>query len=275
MARIPRKEQKVFASSLTVSGNVAVFGSLAAGAPAYSADPAVIQSLSQFLGGFTAGVVGNNSPAIQDLNALMLVVTQQLAYILQEGVPEWDAATTYYVGDIVKKVGGSMLYRSLTNANVGNAVTDSNNWQACITSVPASAITAGSQVVAVDAANHKIIFGNQQADPDGCYDPATGVYTVPVTGFYNAAATLQIDNGTAAAGTVEFSMRLVVNGVVVRSKGESVPNPAGARWYPSAAWLAVPLSAGDLVEIDLFAQDGVNTGNVSVSNSDFGIHKTS
>ena len=127
MAEIPRKHQKIFGSSLTPTGNVAVWGSLAAGAPAFSNDPDVIQSLSNFGQGFNGEVVGNSSPALEDLNGLMLLVTQQIAYVLQSGLAEWSADTTYWQSNFARI--GSTIYLSLTNNNIGNnPATDTNNW---------------------------------------------------------------------------------------------------------------------------------------------------
>ena len=125
MPALPRKTQKIFGSSLVPSGNVAVWGSLAAGAPAYSGDLATIQSAS-WLTGLNNALVGNRSPAQEDLNGLFLTITQQLAYLLSSGIPEWDTGTTYYVGQFVRVAGA--LYVSTTNNNTGNVVTDTNNW---------------------------------------------------------------------------------------------------------------------------------------------------
>lgn len=123
---IPRTTQKVFGNGLTVSGNVAVWGSLAAGVPAYSGDPATIQSAA-FEQGLNGAVVGNKSPAIQDLNGLFYALTAQLAYLFQNGIAEWDVATTYYTNRLCRV--GPVLFISLTNSNVGNdPTTDTNNW---------------------------------------------------------------------------------------------------------------------------------------------------
>ena len=126
MSTIPRVEQKVFGGSLTPSGNIAQYGSLAAGAPAYSGDAAAIQT-SAWLNGMTASLVGNRSPSWQDLNGLFYVLTQQMAYVLQAGVPEWLTTTAYGVNCFVR-VGGD-LYVSLTDPNVGNApASNPTNW---------------------------------------------------------------------------------------------------------------------------------------------------
>lgn len=128
MSALSRIVQKVFGSSLVASGNVAVFGSLQAGAPAYSNDPATIQSLPGFLSGFNGAVVGNNAPAIQDMNGLMLLVTHQIAYMLQTGMPAWSASETYFLNGFCQVDGE--VYVSLTNDNLNNdPVTDTNNWQ--------------------------------------------------------------------------------------------------------------------------------------------------
>jgi hypothetical protein len=66
------------------------------------------------------------SPAQEDLNGLFLTITQQLAYILSSGIPEWDSTTTYYIGQFVR-VGG-VLYVSIADSNVGNVVTNTNKW---------------------------------------------------------------------------------------------------------------------------------------------------
>ncbi len=128
MAKLPRKNMKLFGSTATVSGQMGVFGSLAAGSAAYSSDPDVIQSLSNYLTGWFGAIVGSNSPAIQDMNALCFLFAYQLAYCMQTGVPEWNAATTYYVGSVVNN-GGRKLYQSITNGNINNALTDVTNWQ--------------------------------------------------------------------------------------------------------------------------------------------------
>lgn len=106
---------------------IAEFGSLAAAAPIYSTDPAVIQSLSNWLEGWFGAVLGGNSPAIEDMNAFCYVMAYQIAYILQKGVPVYDSGTTYFQYGIVKQNG--KLFVSRIDNNLGNALTSRTNWQ--------------------------------------------------------------------------------------------------------------------------------------------------
>lgn len=128
MAAIPRSFQDIFARSLTPSGNIAVFGSLLAGAPAYSGDPKVIQSLAGYLNGFNGADIGNRSPSVEDMNGLIYLITYQLAYLLQSGVPEWNADTTYWQNQFVRGIGTAVLYQSVIDNNTNNAVGDTNSW---------------------------------------------------------------------------------------------------------------------------------------------------
>lgn len=127
MAKIARKNQKVFGQNSGFQ-QVSQFGSLAAAAPVYSTDPEVIQALSEYLDGWFAAVLGGNSPAIEDMNALCFLYAYQLSYIMQTGIPEWDVATVYYTGSLVTAVGSGQIYVSLIDANVGNALTDATKW---------------------------------------------------------------------------------------------------------------------------------------------------
>lgn len=104
------------------------FGSLANGSPVYTTDPATIQSLANYLTGWFSGVVGSNLPAIQDMNALHYLFAYQLSYIMQEGVPEWEVGTTYFIGSIVSDVATGQLFVSLIDTNVGNLLTDNTKW---------------------------------------------------------------------------------------------------------------------------------------------------
>lgn len=126
MAKIARKTQKIFGSTAGFQ-QIAQFGSLAASAPVFTTDPDVIQALSNYLQGWYAAVIGANSPAIEDMNAVLFLYAYQLAYMMQEGVAEWDAGTTYYTGSLVND-GSGVLYISLTNNNTGNLLTDFANW---------------------------------------------------------------------------------------------------------------------------------------------------
>ena len=138
MTKITRKIAKLFGSSAGVD-DIAVYGSLAASAPAYSTDPTVIQSLSNFLTGWFGASIGANSPAEEDMNALFFVLFYQIAYIMQAGMAEYDATTTYYTGSYCQS--GGVLYQSLTDNNLGNSLSNPTYWELGIT---AASIASGT-----------------------------------------------------------------------------------------------------------------------------------
>lgn len=140
MARLPRVTQKIFAST-SGANQVAQIGSLFAGTPNFTTDIAVAQALVNFTEGLFNICIGNNSPAIEDVNGIFLVLTQQLAYLMQAGVPEWDTGTTYYIGSVAQDGSGNQFV-SLTNGNVGNALSDTTNWKGASGVLPIGSVIA-------------------------------------------------------------------------------------------------------------------------------------
>lgn len=158
MAEIPRKAQKLFGSGLSVPGNVGVWGSTKAGTPVYSGDLATIQS-SAWLQGFNGEIVGNRSPVMEEMNGAFFLFAQQLAYILQSGVPQWDNTTVYFTNNFVRV--GIVLYVSQTNNNTGNdPTTDTNNWQPYLAKATGPTVAAAWAVfdgINATAGNARII----------------------------------------------------------------------------------------------------------------------
>lgn len=128
MAKLTGAATKIFAGGIEATNVVSEFGSLKAGAVAYSSDPDHIQSLDAWYEGFSSAVITNNfMPTIQDMNALYYVVTRQLACHRQHGILRYNAAQTYYIGSTVSDgIGG--IYKSVTDGNVGHALTDAAEW---------------------------------------------------------------------------------------------------------------------------------------------------
>lgn len=130
MGKTTRATQKLFGSTAG-SNQMAEFGSFAAGVPArYSGTtitPAIIQSLSNYLEGWLGAVDGFYSPTVEDMNAICFLYSYQIFYILEMGIAEWDAGTTYYTGSIVNS--GGTIYVSKTDDNTNNALTSTANWR--------------------------------------------------------------------------------------------------------------------------------------------------
>jgi hypothetical protein len=127
MAKIERKNQKIFAAQVSPSGTLSQFGSLRNTTPNYSSDPDVIQALDAWVQGWSSAVISGYLPTLQDLNSLYYVLTRQIAYLMQSGIPEWNEGITYYIGSIVSDgVGG--IYVSVANDNVNFALSQSNKW---------------------------------------------------------------------------------------------------------------------------------------------------
>ena len=132
MAKISRWKQLIFGKT----GNTSEFGKIGSdtiGSPENTKDPATIQSLAGYLSGlFAITNSGVEAPRLEDLNSLFYIITQQLAYIMEAGTPEWLATQEYWIGSRARV--GSKVYMSLTgegeSPNIGNdPVGDAVNWR--------------------------------------------------------------------------------------------------------------------------------------------------
>lgn len=125
MSKILRIAQKQYGVS-GLNSEYGQFGSLAAGAKTFTKNPVTMQALSAFEQGWAEAIVGQERPALEDMNSLFYLAFYQICYLLQQGVAEWDEGTTYYIGSIVNVAG--VPYVSLADDNLNNAVTDTTKW---------------------------------------------------------------------------------------------------------------------------------------------------
>jgi hypothetical protein len=128
MARLTRAVQKIFGSTAGAS-DIAQIGSLRNGEIVYTTDPVTLQGLSLYSTGLK-GIVSSDKyiPALEDINGIYFLFSRQLAYLMQEGIAEWDATTEYHIGSKVKEPGTGNVYTSLANDNTGNALSDASKW---------------------------------------------------------------------------------------------------------------------------------------------------
>ena len=127
MPKITRKHQKQFGVNAPVLTQA---GSTQTGTPVTSRDLDVLQGSAAWETGLTGQtIVGDKVPEISEQDAIHNVTTTNLAYTLQEGIPEYEATTPYFQNSVVKKIGTVELYKSLTDDNLGNILTDTVNWE--------------------------------------------------------------------------------------------------------------------------------------------------
>lgn len=128
---LTRVTGKVFGGSAQPE-DIGVFGSAKAGNPTNSQDVATIQAGTAYDNGWADGVVSSeNFPPMEEVTGVLKTISYQACYLLQEGVPVYDAYTEYSNTSIVKNISGSVLqfYISKQNGNIGHALTDTDWWQ--------------------------------------------------------------------------------------------------------------------------------------------------
>lgn len=208
MSKITRKVARLFGSTAGAT-EVKQFGSLAAGAPVQTADPDTIQALANWLTGWYGAVIGNNSPALQDWNAFSLVMAYQIAYLMQAGVAEWEAQTTYYKGSLAQ-VGGQ-VFVSIVDTNLNNAVTDSTKW-VCQEGAPVNLTFANTGYV---------LSGTNAWEKTALVNTASGATSV----VFPAASTCKGRRLTLVKTSAD------VNGIVATVTGGGTINGAASQTY--------------------------------------------
>ena len=125
---LPRVTQKIFGEN--AGQNIGQFGSALAGQGNPTGDIEEIQALPAWAGGWNSAVISERDyPPLEEMTGIQKVETQQIAYIFQKGIPEWDEGTTYFANISFCQING-IVYRSLTDNNLGNnPEIDSTNWE--------------------------------------------------------------------------------------------------------------------------------------------------
>lgn len=148
MSKQVRKTHKVFGSAGVVSApdEFYQFGSLVAGSPLPTTDIATIQAQPAWVDGLQDEIYpGNKASPYEELNALFYEHSYQVGQIFQDGIAEYDAGTTYYIGSVAQDAfGRGQIFQSLINNNVGNAPPNGasdGNWRWLN---PPSAVLAGT-----------------------------------------------------------------------------------------------------------------------------------
>lgn len=128
MAKLPRVTQKIFAQN-SGTNDVTVFGTAKNGNDAvFTKDINQIMNSDAFSQGWGSATLTDDAPFQEDMNGVQLTSSQQLAYLFENGMPEWDENTTYYANTSFCQVNG-VWYQSLTDNNIGNnPINDNINW---------------------------------------------------------------------------------------------------------------------------------------------------
>ena len=117
MPKIERKTQKIFGGNAE-SDQLAVFGSMITGTPVYNDDIETLQS-EAYTEGWSTAIAANEAPFLEEMNGVQYGFSKQLAYLFQQGIPEWDSGTTYYLNSFCQ-VGG-VIYKSMQDENINHS----------------------------------------------------------------------------------------------------------------------------------------------------------
>lgn len=236
MAKLTRQTQKIFANSAG-SRQITAFGTAKAEDPTFTKELSQIQN-TNYLYGWAQAVLQDKAPFEEDMNALFYVVTRQLAYLFQAGMPEYDSNTEYGQSDLCKGIGTNIIYQSLVPENLGNALTDGNYWSVFFS--PSDFINMGTELDSLKDYVDEQISSLSQSIQTQLPDYSKGVsvafplssnpFTAPQNGIY---VTSIFKN--------QSSTQLYINNVLSAYKHTDRADGA------SYGDFTIPLSKGDIV----------------------------
>ena len=152
-------------------------------------------------GGWISAVLGASKfPAVEDMNAINNVFSTQIAYILERGIPEYDAGTSYNTGDIARGIGLTTLYASVGNGNIGNALSNATYWTfLCdLAGLTASVFTGGTSTGSANAQTLASVV------PASGLTPSNGQTIIFTAGYTNTgSATLAITAPSIGATAIK------------------------------------------------------------------------
>ena len=229
MARLPRVTQQIFAGSATNNGQ---FGSAQAATFNLTNVLATIMALPAWGEGWLAATIGGSKfPPLEEFQALEYVHSSQIAYVLQQGIPEYDAGTTYFMNNMCAKAGTFQIYGSVADNNTGNALTNPTYWQflADLSNV-GGASTGDIKPTLKNAADSGWLLAQDQVIGDATFNTAVVANSMAITAggaghavgdyvFYQGGAAIVV---TGVSGGAITSFNEISDGAYAATPGAAL-----------------------------------------------------
>ena len=130
MTKLTRLTGKIFGETASPTGDdpeIGQFGSAKLGTYNGTSDVATIQGLPAWSNGWIDAVTPSNQyPPLPERTGVDKVLSYQECYLLQQGVAEWDSATTYYTNGFCAYDG--TIYKSVADSNLNNQPDESPDY---------------------------------------------------------------------------------------------------------------------------------------------------
>ena len=243
MAILTRVDQKIFGSTGSAS-NFGQIGSQTAGSPVNTKDLDTIQALAGYLAGLRA-ITNSNEPYLEDINSLYLLITSQIKYLFQNGIPEYSATEPYYNQISFVQVNG-VLYQSINGTsgtpNTGNAPASSpTKWKNVDPGTLADAMPLKAPLAS------PALTGNPTAPTQSPLDNSTKIST---TAYADAAVLVEKNRALAAEAAISGASGLAFVQTAVEQ--------AGFTWDPTDAYMLdkANIATSHLIGEDLFMNNG-------------------
>lgn len=200
MSKYTRITGKLFGANATATGNepeIGQFGSALAGTYRGTTDVATIQNLPAWGKGYIGAVVPNMQyPPLPEVTGVLKVLSYQQNYLLQNGIPEWDSTTDYYINSFCSQNG--IIYKSLTDNNINNVPSSSpQHWTENIFNGAnkdlSNLTTYGNN--RLHALKGYLDNGELLTDREGWNDVISYAHSLYNSSAFELAGTLNIDNG--------------------------------------------------------------------------------
>mgnify|MGYP002768556283 CR=1 FL=1 len=253
MAKLPRIAQKIFCGNAQPT-ETAVFGTMKTSSPQYTGDVKTLMSSAAYGQGWSSAVEENFAPFLEELNGVQKGLSQQTGYILQEGIPEYDAETTYYKGSIVKVVDGInyYVYWCIVDETLNVDPTNTDNWKFLYSSAAGIQNLINMEQVLSTSANK---YPSSKAVYDATKSSGNPVGTIIAWPTTTAPAGYLICDGSAISRTTYAALFAVIGTTFGEGDGNSTFN------LPNKSFL----TGGVVGNGSLGVSDGVSEGYLTGS----------
>ncbi len=179
--------------------------------------------------------------------------------------------------DRYQTIAGMSSYSTTTDMNAAIAAAVAGIPSS--SSYPGKGVTdMGGQSVLINSTPQKVNLMVAVINPDPSpWDITNRRYIAPVDGIYAVDCSTQFDNVTGTASGMQVEIELYKNGAFVgeaMADLDNTPSPSGDRWSPGFGGL-VSLAQNDYIELFVTADDGVNTGLLSLTVAQMSVNRVS